>query len=84
VLAQQKDQVIKLNADLVVIDVTVTDKDGNFIRNLKAEDFAIYEDNKPQKIDFFEMWRSTMRSESFRISPATRRESGRLSIRSGM
>jgi VWFA-related protein len=54
-LAQQKDQVIKLNADLVVIDVTVTDKDGNFIRNLKAEDFAIYEDNQPQKIDFFEM-----------------------------
>lgn len=53
-LARQE-QVIKLNIDLVVIDVTVTDKDGNFIRNLKAEDFTIYEDNQPQKIDFFEM-----------------------------
>ncbi len=51
----QKEQVIKLNTDLVVIDVTVTDKDGNFIRNLKAEDFAIYEDDQMQKIDFFEM-----------------------------
>jgi Ca-activated chloride channel family protein len=53
--AQQGEQVIKLNTDLVVIDVTVTDKDGNFIRNLKAEDFSIYQDNEPQRIDFFEM-----------------------------
>ncbi len=51
----QKEQVIKLNTDLVVIDVTVTDKDGNFIRNLKEEDFTLYEDDQPQRIDFFEM-----------------------------
>ena len=30
------------------------DKDGNFIRNLKPEDFVVYEDNEPQKLDFFE------------------------------
>jgi Ca-activated chloride channel homolog len=53
-LARQDDKPIKLRSDLVVIDATVTDKNGNFIRDLKAEDFAVYEDNAPQRIDFFE------------------------------
>ena len=50
----QDDQVVKLKADLVTIDATVTDKDGNFIRDLKAEDFTVYEDGVPQKLDVFE------------------------------
>ncbi len=53
-LTHQNDQVIKLETDLVTIDATVTDKDGNFIRKLKAEDFVVYEDGQPQKLDFFE------------------------------
>jgi len=53
-LAGQVDQSIKLEADLVTIDATVTDKDGNFIRKLKAEDFAVYEDGQLQKLEFFE------------------------------
>ncbi len=53
-LAHQNDQVIKLETDLVTIDATVTDKDGNFIRKLKAEDFVVFEDGQPQKLDFFE------------------------------
>jgi Ca-activated chloride channel homolog len=52
--AGQDDKPIKLQADLVAIDATVTDKDGSFIRNLKAEDFVIYEDGEPQKLGFFE------------------------------
>jgi von Willebrand factor type A domain. len=52
--ASAQDDVVKLKADLVAVDATVTDKDGNFIRNLKAEDFTIYEDGVPQKLDFFE------------------------------
>ena len=54
VSAQQSDQAIKLETDLVAIDATVTDKDGNFIRKLKAEDFIVYEDGQPQRLDFFE------------------------------
>jgi len=53
-LPQQSDQVIKLQTDLVTVDATVTDKDGNFIRKLRAEDFVVYEDGQPQKLDFFE------------------------------
>src|SRR5205085_5413844 len=49
-----QDDVIKLKADLVTVDATVTDKNGNFIRILKADDFAIYEDGVAQKLDFFE------------------------------
>jgi Ca-activated chloride channel homolog len=52
--ARQDDKPLKLQADLVAVDVTVTDKDGNIIRNLKAEDFVIYEDGKAQKLEFFE------------------------------
>ncbi len=52
--AQQGDKAIKLESNLVTVDVTITDRDGNFIRNLKPEDFTIYQDDRPQKLDFFE------------------------------
>jgi Ca-activated chloride channel family protein len=48
------DDPVKLKADLVTIDVTVTDKNGNYVRNLGADDFVVYEDGAPQKIGFFE------------------------------
>ena len=38
---------------LVVEDVIVKDKDGNPIQGLKASDFVVTEDGKPQKIDVF-------------------------------
>jgi len=53
-LAQRSDQVLKLETDLVVVDATVTDKDGNFIRNLKSDDFVVYEDGELRKLDVFE------------------------------
>jgi Ca-activated chloride channel family protein len=48
-----KDDAIKLEADLVTVDALVTDKDGAYIRDLKADDFVVYEDGVPQKLDFF-------------------------------
>src|SRR5215813_3661147 len=48
-----KDDTIKLESDLVTVDATVTDKDGNFVRDLKADDFAVYQDGVLQKLDFF-------------------------------
>jgi Ca-activated chloride channel family protein len=53
-LARQDERPIKLRTDLVTVDAAVTDKNGNFIRNLKDEDFVVYEDGKPQKVEFFE------------------------------
>ncbi len=42
------------NSRLVVLDVTVRGKDGKVIENLKASDFAVSEDGKPQKVAIFE------------------------------
>jgi VWFA-related protein len=39
---------------LVVVDVVVTDSHKKPIRNLKASDFTLLEDNRPQKIQHFD------------------------------
>jgi VWFA-related protein len=39
--------------ELVVVEVFVTDKKGNFVDNLAKEDFEIYEDGKQVKIQYF-------------------------------
>jgi Ca-activated chloride channel family protein len=44
---------IRLDTDLVVIDVTATDRTGNYVRDLRPEEIQIFEDGRPQKIDFF-------------------------------
>ena len=38
---------IRLNANEVSLIFTVTDKHGNFIKNLKQSDFALLDDRKP-------------------------------------
>ncbi len=37
----------------VDLDVTVTDQQGNFIRGLAKDDFEVFEDGNPQKIEMF-------------------------------
>src|SRR5579872_69474 len=39
---------------LVIVDVSAKDKNGNPIQGLKPEDFVISEDGKPQKITTFQ------------------------------
>src|SRR5262245_13987530 len=39
----------------VDVDTIVTDQQGNFISDLKREDFELLEDGKPQKIDTFSL-----------------------------
>ena len=45
--------VIKIDTDLVPIDVTVTDAKGRLVRNLKKEDFKLYEDGVEREISSF-------------------------------
>lgn len=42
--AQDDDDVVRTNTDLVVLNVTVTDKAGQYVRALKAKDFKVFED----------------------------------------
>ncbi len=52
--AQNTDDVIRVDTEIVSFEVTVTDRQGNPVRNLKAEDFRVFEDGEERKIDFFE------------------------------
>ncbi len=45
----------KAQTELVLVNVTVRDKNGNPVRDLKPEDFTVLEDNKPQKVATFDI-----------------------------
>ncbi len=45
---------LKTNSNLVVVDVVVTDKSGNSVRNLQRSDFALEENGATQQIRNFE------------------------------
>ena len=52
---QRPDDVLRIDTDLVSVDVTVTDSDGHTVRNLRKEDFKVYEDGVEQPISFFNL-----------------------------
>jgi VWFA-related protein len=43
----------KVQVDYVEVDVLVTDARGNYVRDLKKEDFQVFEDGKPQSVTNF-------------------------------
>ena len=44
----------RAGVELIYVNVIVRDGDGNIVRNLKSEDFALTEDGKPQSITAFD------------------------------
>ena len=42
-----------VGAELVQIDVVVTERDGEVVRGLRAEDFEVLEDGKRQRVTHF-------------------------------
>ena len=61
VVAQDDDDVVRVNTELVVLNVTVTDKAGQYVKALKKSDFKIYEDGveiKPDMIANFSLHES--------------------------
>jgi Ca-activated chloride channel family protein len=49
----QDDDVVRVESDLVVLNVTVTDKQGNYVHKIPKRDFKIFEDGVEQKINTF-------------------------------
>ncbi len=47
------DDIVKISTNLIQLDVTVTDKNGKIVSDLKSEDFEIFENNKKQNITNF-------------------------------
>ncbi|MBI4850649.1 MAG: VWA domain-containing protein [Acidobacteria bacterium] len=50
---QDEDKTIRIDTELIQLDVIVTDKNGHVVNSLKQEDFEIIEDGKKQSISFF-------------------------------
>lgn len=55
--ASTKDEVIEVETDLVHMDVTVTDGEGHPVKDLKQEDFKLYEDGVERPVAFFNIER---------------------------
>src|SRR4029079_5157364 len=51
VIVAQDDDVIRTNTDLVVLNVTVTDKAGQYIKGLKLTDFKVFEEGVEVQTD---------------------------------
>jgi len=53
--AQQTNYTFHAETEVVLVNVTVRDRTGNFVRDLKPEDFQIKEDGKTQQIVSFDI-----------------------------
>src|SRR5262245_1790220 len=53
--AQQQPPTFRVRIDYVEVDVVVTDREGNLVRDLKKEDFQVLEDGKAQSISTFSL-----------------------------
>jgi VWFA-related protein len=60
-LPADPNNVLKVETNVVLVDAVVTDKKGNYVRDLKQKDFKVWEDNKEQ----------TIKSFSFEADPAS-------------
>lgn len=52
---REPEEILKIDTQEVLLPVTVRDRSGQFVLNLKAEDFQIYEDNALQPISSFSL-----------------------------
>ena len=52
---QSGEYTFRAKTELVLVNVTVRDKNGNPVKDLKPEDFTVFEDNKPQHIVSFDL-----------------------------
>ncbi len=77
VVSQESSQeyTFRSRSELVLVNVTVRDKNGNPVRDLKREDFTVLEDNKPQQVISFDLENtdavlSTAATEAALLRPA--------------
>jgi VWFA-related protein len=54
---QPPDEVLKIDTDLVSVDVRANDPEGRALRNLRREDFKVYVDGAEQPLAFFQVER---------------------------
>ena len=52
-----EEDVLKIDTDLVLVDVSVTDAEGRAVKGLRPEDFKLYEDGEPRPVAFLNVER---------------------------
>lgn len=52
---QEPEDVLRIDTDLVSVDVTAFDAEGRPVKNLRQEDFKLYSDGLEQSISFFQI-----------------------------
>ena len=53
------DDVLRIDTDVVSVDVSVTDNEGRPVRNLTRNDFKLFADGQEQSLSFFQVERRT-------------------------
>ena len=54
VYAQNNEEIVRVETNLIPFEVSVTDKNGNPVRGLEAKDFKIFEEGVERPVEFFE------------------------------
>jgi Ca-activated chloride channel family protein len=49
-----EEEVVRVSTSLITVPVTVTDRDGKYVTDLRREEFHVFEDGVEQQIAFFE------------------------------
>ncbi|MCA1593717.1 MAG: VWA domain-containing protein [Acidobacteria bacterium] len=50
---RQEEEVVRVDADLVLLNATVTDRDGKYVHKIPRADFKVFEDGREQAINVF-------------------------------
>lgn len=66
----QGDDVVRVNTELVQTDFAVVDRDGNFVKDLKKDQFVLKVDGKPREITFFDQIAAGSRNEEAQLAAA--------------
>ena len=74
--AQDDTPELRVEVVLVELDIAVTDSKGHYVSGLKPEDFAVVEDNIPEKIMTFEEGIETPEAVSGNVAQGTAQLSG--------
>ncbi len=65
--SQRSGLTIRLDTDLVLIDMTATDKAGAYVRDLRPEEIQVFEDGQERNINFFAMTDQTALSRPLAV-----------------
>ncbi len=67
VYAQNNEEVVRVETNLIPFEVSVTDKKGDPVRGLEAKDFKVFENGAERPIEFFEPLRKSDESRPLSV-----------------